>query len=82
MPNLYESPIPMSPFGQSNYTSVFWTPKPALAHTTKNKSLTYRPINDSAVRLSGNWIVRYPWVEVLTTEDVELKWQNYVSTIF
>lgn len=41
MSYFYQSPIPMSPFGQSTHTSVFWSPKLTYAHQTEKNTLNY-----------------------------------------
>lgn len=42
---------------------------------------TYHPTPYFKIRWSGQWLVRYPWVEVLTVNNAIEGWKNYLSTI-
>ncbi|MPC20004.1 hypothetical protein E2C01_012934 [Portunus trituberculatus] len=41
---------------------------------------THRPMPNSALRESGQWVTHHPWAEVLGVEDVYTKWHNFVAT--
>ena len=77
----YNSPQPLAPFGRSNHLSILWTPKPSVSHKIEVATKIYRPLKQSSILAFGNWLVHYPWAEVLTVEDVEEKWENYITTI-
>lgn len=76
----YLPPQPLPPVGRSKHLSIFWSPAPTTTQQRGTTTRTYRPLTDSAVRQFGQWVVRYPWTEVLTVDDVCTKWDNYVST--
>ncbi len=77
---LYLPPLPLPPVGRSKHLSLIWRPAPTNKLQRVTTTRLYRPITDSAVRQFGQWVVRYPWTEVLTVDDVSIKWDNYVST--
>ena len=77
----YNPPQPMAPFGRSNHLSVLWRPKATVSLQQASTLRTYRPLKQSSIRQFGEWLVHYPWVEVLTIEDVETKWMNYITSI-
>lgn len=67
--------------GRSNHASVLRTPSPTILQRCETVKGTSRPTPDSKIRQFGQWLVGYPWVEVLTIRDVTEKWNNYLSTI-
>ena len=52
-----------------------------MSHTYQVATNIYHPHKQSSITAFGNWIVHYPWTEVLTVEDVDEKWDNYITTI-
>ena len=80
MADQYLPPQPLPPVGRSNHLSVQWLPAATTPHPHQPTTRTYRPTPDSAVRQFGQWMVRYPWTEVLTVTDVNDKWENFVAT--
>ena len=76
----YLPPQPLPPVGRSKHVSVLWSPAPTTTQACHTTTRTHRPITDSSLRAFGQWIVRYPWTEVITVEDVCTKWENFAAT--
>ncbi|KAK3882610.1 hypothetical protein Pcinc_013022 [Petrolisthes cinctipes] len=79
--NQYLPPQPLPPVGKSTHLSILWTPIPTTTHHQPPIIRKYRPTPDSLIRGFGQWLVQYPWVEVLTVSEVDIKWENYSTTI-
>ncbi|KAK3893298.1 hypothetical protein Pcinc_002854 [Petrolisthes cinctipes] len=78
----YLPPQPLPPVGRSNHLSMFWTPATTTSHDQDDHTTKIcRPTPDSAIRQIGQWLIQYPWTEVLTVSDVDRKWENYQTTI-
>ena len=74
-------PRPLPPLGRSPHLSVLWEPTPTTSLPQQEASRSHRPLTDSAIRSFGQWITQHPWTEVIDTEDVQTKWDNYHKTI-
>ena len=81
MADLYLPPQPLPPMGRSPHLSVLWSPTLTTSLPPVCTVATYRPLTDSALRRFGQWVVAYPWTEVIATEDVNTKWENYHSSV-
>ena len=77
----YLPPQPLPPMGRSPHITVLWSPSPTTAPPHSTSTHTYRPTPDSAIREFGRWITSHQWMEVLTEEDVDAKWEKYVHTV-
>ncbi len=76
----YLPPKPLPPMGKSNHLCVYWSATPTIPHQHSSIIRTHRPTPDSAIREFGQWLVNYPWTEVLTVDDVNTKWENFSTT--
>lgn len=79
--DLYLPPQPLPPMGRSPHLSVLWSPTPTTSLPRVSTVTTYRPLTESALRQFGQWITNYPWIEVITAEDVNTKWENYHTSV-
>lgn len=79
----YLPPQPLPPVGKSTHLFILWTPTLTTTTTHHQPPTTrrHRPTPDSSVREFGQWLTHYPWTEVLTVTDIEVKWEIYTSTI-
>lgn len=71
----------MPTIGCSPQITILWSPAPTTAQHLGPNVKTHRPVTHSIARHFKQWIIWYHWTEVLSMNDVEDIWNNYVSII-